>query len=254
MSWILTQLAMNTYVLGSLLRSFVDFLNVKQFKMLTESEARNKLYEIHNSLIFKHGSLLQEYDEQVMAVMMIDPDAVVLEVGGNIGRNSCTIGKLLRDSSNLVVVESDPETVKLLQENRDLNNLSFAIVSAAISKSPLYQIGWLAHPWDGVSPLPQDAFPVPTVQWSHIVNTYGKRFDTLVLDCEGAFYYILKEEPTFLEGIKTIILENDFIDIEHKHYVNEVMTNHGFVCIYTKEMLYAAVCPSNFYEIWQKQP
>jgi hypothetical protein len=35
-------------------------------------------------------------------------------------------------------------------------------------------------------------------------------FDTLVLDCEGAFYYILQDTPEILEGIKLLIMENDY--------------------------------------------
>jgi len=49
--------------------------------------------------------------------MYIKPNDCVLEIGGNIGRNSCVIGKLLSDSRNLLVVESDPESVYKLEEN-----------------------------------------------------------------------------------------------------------------------------------------
>ena len=38
--------------------------------------------------------------------------------GGNIGRNSCVIGKVLNDSNNLLVIESDPLSVSKLEENK----------------------------------------------------------------------------------------------------------------------------------------
>ena len=41
-----------------------------------------------------------------MAVQFIHPRAKVLELGGNVGRNSCLIGRLLNDSSELVVLVS----------------------------------------------------------------------------------------------------------------------------------------------------
>ena len=46
-------------------------------------------------------------------------------------------------------------------------------------------------------------------------------FNVLVVDCEGALYYILKDEPEFLNGFETIIIENDFLIITHKEFVNE---------------------------------
>ena len=58
-------------------------------------------------------------------------------------------------------------------------------------------------------------------------------FDTLVVDCEGALYYILKEEPEFLNGFKTIIIENDFIDITHKEFVDEEFKRYDFRNVYS---------------------
>jgi hypothetical protein len=53
-----------------------------------------------------------------MSIMFIKPDDCVLEIGGNIGRNSCVIGKVLNDSNNLLVIESDPLRVSKLEENK----------------------------------------------------------------------------------------------------------------------------------------
>lgn len=61
-----------------------------------------------------------------MSALFIDKDDVVLELGGNIGRNSLVIASLLEKSENLVVVESDPAFVELLGINRNLNNFDFS--------------------------------------------------------------------------------------------------------------------------------
>jgi predicted O-methyltransferase YrrM len=68
-----------------------------------------------------------------MSVMSIKPDDCVLEIGGNIGRNSCVIGKILNDSRKLLVIESDPNSVSMLEDNRKINSLNFAIELAIIS-------------------------------------------------------------------------------------------------------------------------
>ncbi len=68
--------------------------------------------------------------------MFVNPDDCVLELGGNIGRNSCVIGKILNDSNNLLVIESDPLSVLKLDENRRINALYFKIEGSEISKIP----------------------------------------------------------------------------------------------------------------------
>ena len=102
-----------------------------------------KLNELHNKLKLKYGDFKEEYQEQEMSVLYIKPDNVVLELGGNIGRNSCIIASLLNNSNNLLVFESDPDNAKKLKENCDLNNLNFIIEDCAISKIELLQKDWI---------------------------------------------------------------------------------------------------------------
>ena len=60
----------------------------------------------------------EEYPEQVMSVLFFEPDDKVLELGSNIGRNTLVISSLLKDSSNLVTLETD--SVKELEYNKKL--------------------------------------------------------------------------------------------------------------------------------------
>jgi len=220
------------------------------------------LADLHRKLKLNYGSFNEEYEEQRMAVMYIKPDDIVLELGGNIGRNSCVIASLLKDSKNLVVFESFDTTAKQLQENRDINNLHFHIESCAISKSDLYQTGWDTKPVNEISEANTMELArwtkVNTATWSDIKQKYASlRFDTLVADCEGALYYILRDEPTFLENFTTIIIENDFKNLHHKHYVDEEFKKFNFKRVYVK----AIDLPQGvfdyvkefFYEVWEKQ-
>jgi hypothetical protein len=82
-------------------------------------------------------------------------------------------------------------------------------------------------------------------------------FNTLVADCEGALYYILRDEPTFLENFKKIIIENDFQDLNHKLYVDEEFKKFNFKRVYVKAI---DSCPSMFdnvkeffFEVWEKE-
>lgn len=216
--------------------------------------ALEKLQKIHAKLKFSHGSLDLEYPEQLMAASHIGPKNVVLEIGGNIGRNSCVIASLLDDSSNLVVFESDPDTAKKLLENRDANGFSFAVETCAISKKKLVQNGWNTRPVpeDDGAQIENGWTPVDTMSWSQVRAKYrDKRFDTLVVDCEGGMFYILADEPDFLETFKTIIIENDFQDIEHKRFVDSEFVRFGFRNVY-REAGGFGPCYDNFFEVWKR--
>jgi FkbM family methyltransferase len=234
-----------------------DDLTSVLFDTLTNTDLSNKLSPIdyvaklaglHSRLKLNHGPFYHEYPEQLMSTRFIKGDEKVLEIGGNIGRNSLIIGSLLNDSKNLVSLECDLRIADQLKENRDLNSLNFHIESSALSKRPLIQKGWDTIVSDTLLP---GYSPVNTITYDKLLEKYGLDFDTLVVDCEGALYYILMDMPEILNGIKLIIMENDYRDIEHKRSVDTVFTKGGFECIY-REAGGWGPCYDRFYEVWGK--
>ena len=214
-----------------------------------------KLADLHSKLKLNYGNFSEEYPEQEMAAMYIKPDDIVLELGGNIGRNSCIIASLLNDSKNLVVFESFNTIAEQLKGNRDLNNLNFHIEDCAISKCKLYQKGWETKPANEMNNEELETWSTTkTATWSDIKNKYDNmKFNTLVADCEGALYYILRDEPTFLENFKKIIIENDFLDYKHKVFVDEEFKKFNFKRVYVKELNGGHMLTECFYEVWEKQ-
>jgi hypothetical protein len=65
----------------------------------------------------------------------------------------------------------------------------------------------------------EKAFDLYNKTLPELKEKYPINFDTLVLDCEGAFYYILMDYPEILHGINLIIMENDYHSIDHKKYI-----------------------------------
>jgi FkbM family methyltransferase len=212
-----------------------------------------KLIILHYFLKIDHGSLEDEYPEQVMAITYINPDDVVLELGGNIGRNSCVIASILNDSSNLLVLESMQEYASQLEHNKNLNNLNFKIENSAISKRKLVQYGWTTYPLDETT---KDYALVPTLTFRELKDKYNMNFNVLVADCEGALYHILREEREILDNIRTIIIENDFTEKEHKEYVDNIFIQNNFKRVYVQSGAYGFQkfkhCHHCFYEVWQK--
>jgi FkbM family methyltransferase len=213
-------------------------------------KVRSKLAELHSRLQIRHGSFTDEYPEQLMAARFLTGREKVLEIGGNIGRNSLVIASILQASGNtdMVTLECDPEIASQLTENRDLNGLKFHIEASALSKNKLIQRGWDTMESDTL----RDGYKwVPTITLDKLYDKYGIQFDTLVLDCEGAFYYILRDMPEILDAVKLIIMENDYHNIDHKNAVDRVLGEAGFTSIYQEAGGWGP-CQSKFFEVFRK--
>jgi FkbM family methyltransferase len=237
----------------------VEYDHSKRIKINTESntvetqsdaEVDAALAQIHAKLQFRHGYLHDELPEQKMVVRSFTGKEKVLEIGANIGRNSLVIASMLDDPANLVSLECVPETVVQLKENRTLNSFNFHVECGALSKRKLIQRHqcWTTVPSDVL--LPNHNW-VNTFTWSEFKAKYDIEFDTLVLDCEGAFYYILMDMPEILDTITFIVMENDYTEIGPKEYIDDVLTKKGFYKDYVEAGGWGP-CYSNFYEIWKR--
>jgi len=212
------------------------------------SDVLNRLNKIHSNLNLHFGSFSEEFPEQLMVARYLKGSERVLEIGGNVGRNSMVIAYILNKAGNnqFLSLESDSDIASQLLHNKNLNQLDFQIESAALSKRKLIQQGWQTIVSDVVLPGYKE---VNTITMDEINGKYNMKFDTLVLDCEGAFYYILMDMPEILNNINMIIMENDYVDIDHKNYVDDVLTKNNFHVDYAEAGGWEP-CYSKFYEVW----
>jgi FkbM family methyltransferase len=231
-----------------------DYLTIKinmlnnTITTMNEQVINDKIKHIHSKLNIKYGTFNEELPEQKMAVRYLTGNEKVLEIGGNIGRNSLIIASILEDNNNFVTLECDTNIAEQLRENRDLNKLNFHIEKAALSNRRLIQRGWDTIPSDTL----QNGYKwVNTITLNNLKAKYNIEFDTLVLDCEGAFYYILMDMPEILNNIKLIIMENDYWDISHKNYIDEILRKNNFYTDYQESGGWGP-CFNNFFEVWKK--
>jgi FkbM family methyltransferase len=212
-----------------------------------ENDINNRTAAIQSKLKLNYGSFNDELPEQKMVVRYLTGNEKVLEIGGNIGRNTLVIASILQ-SNNFVTLESDVNIARQLTENRDLNNFNFHIENSALSNRKLIQRGWDTIPSETL----QEGYTwVNTITLDNLKTKYNIEFDTLVLDCEGAFYYILIDMPEILNNIKLIIMENDYWDITKKNYIDDILKQHNFYVDYA-ECGGWGPCYNNFFEVWKK--
>lgn len=210
-----------------------------------------RLNNLQKRLILNYGSFADEYPEQLLALEFINKDSKVLEIGGNIGRNTLIINSILENSKNLVTLESHPIIAQQLQQNLNENNFNSYVEPSALSLAPLIQCGWETKPLDN-NIIPEGWHLISTISYDELCTKYNISFDTLVADCEGALYYILKDDPNILNNLNLIIIENDFKDISHKEFVDKLFYEKGF-----KRIVYKAggwePCYDFFFEVWKKE-
>jgi hypothetical protein len=192
-----------------------------------------KIQSIHSKIHFIDGSLRDEWNEQVMVASYLKPDAKVLELGSNIGRNTVMIASLLDNDENLVTLECDPISVYSLWKNRFVNQFRFEIEPSALSYRKLIQQGWVTIPSDIIL---EGYKEVKTITFEQIEEKYQIQFDTLVADCEGALYYILKDSEAIMQNLHLIILESDFFEAEHKKYVENVFEKYGLKRVFSEAL------------------
>jgi len=208
------------------------------------------LNELHQSILGVDMS--GELPEQELIFTHLDRDSKgVLEFGGNIGRSSLVINKLMKHPEHHVVFESDPVIAQQLESNRDTNHCSFQIIPACLSDKPMVQNGWntagdttQGNHWKSVPNLPYSVFKD---QYSWI------EFDTLVVDCEGCLASILKDHgDDLLSTIQTIIIEHDdrFNPSVPQNYIRPYLLDHGFESVQRRDLNSDHI---NFYEILRKR-
>jgi FkbM family methyltransferase len=218
-------------------------------KFIVDWEER--IRELHKQLKFDHGTLDDEFPEQILASQFLKEDAKVLEIGGNFGRNSLVISTVIHDPSQHVVLECNPDTARILQQNLEQNGYNTRVEPSALSYTKLIQKDWSTIPATQATESHRNWVEVPTITFEELEKKYEIQFDTLVADCEGALYFILKDNPSVLDHIHTIIMENDYTDIDQKHMIDAILYLKGFSRTYHMRGGWGP-CYDFFYEVWKK--
>ena len=219
-------------------------------KIINDNEINDKTFDIQQKLKINYGTFNEELPEQRMVVRYFTGNEKVLEIGGNIGRNSLIISYILNqnNNNNFVTLETDEQIAEQLRQNKELNNLNFHIENSALSKRKLIQLG--------INTIESDTIlegykSVKTITLDQLYSKYNINFVTLILDCEGAFYYILIDIPELLDNINLIIMENDYWDISKKEYIDSILIKNNFYRDYIETGGWGP-CYNNFYEVWIK--
>lgn len=214
---------------------------------LREAYAFQDLRGLHEKVV--GVDMTGELPEQELLFRYIRGDSKVLELGGNIGRSSIVISKLLDNPQDHVVLESDPRSADQLRKNKKANGCGFQVVNAALSGTPILQKGWDSMPVYDTTPPPAGWDYVPTITWDELRQKHPIRFNTIVADCEGCMESIFRSYPQILDGIRTIVVENDaqFRDMRAHEFISSFIARRGFRSVECRDLDTSHPC---FFQVW----
>ena len=214
---------------------FVCILS-KKFKqhmygVVPEYKNENKtLTDIHKNLkLVWFYDIQTELPEQIMTVRHLKSSDTVLELGGNIGRNSLVISSLLSNPNKQhVVVETNSKDASTLRQHSKINNLQFNILEGAISANNLIQKNWRTELAPQNGKIPFGYFKVKTCTYNDMKDMYNIDFNTIIADCEGCILHLLRDFPEMLHNIEKIILEHDFSTLQDYDEFKNILKINNF--------------------------
>lgn len=208
-----------------------------------------QLYDLYQQLKITYGTFDDKVPEQKMILKCFTGNETVLELGGNVGQKSLIIAKLVQPN-HLVSLESHAFRASKLEENKNLNQFSFFVENAALSQRTLITQDFQTIPSDVLL----DGYQwVNTITWDALTTKYNLVFDTLVVNCNGAFYYVLMDTPEILTHLTLLVMTNDYDDIQQKNYVDSILAANRFYPVYVEVGGFrGGVCVQMYFEIWKK--
>lgn len=220
---------------------------------------------IRGNLNLQFGSWNDEEIEQLLCVKYIHPNMNILELGSNIGRVSLIVASILnKGDGKLVTLETNKDIYDKLVINIQNNCMNIFHLNAGLSIRPLsYSLsynGWISYPTDEISQCnilnefsKENWQCINTVSYSELEQKYNIIFDTLIIDCEGAFYFILKDNEELLININLIIIENDCFIEEHSKFIFEILNKYKFNVVesVTSDIAWG-YCKDFFWQVYKK--
>lgn len=164
-------------------------------------------------------------------------DATVLEVGARYGSVSCVIATMQHQSGKVVAVESDSAVWAALDKNLQTYGCNVKVLKGVVGTTPV-TIDSITASNGGYGTRTQAAGATNVTQGkavqayplAQVENTFGMHFDTLVVDCEGCFPTLLRENPALLKQVKLIIVEAhvDRPTDSEERSIAELQSMYGF--------------------------
>ena len=213
---------------------FIIISNIfkNNYELFISDDLDNNKYYDENSNLINHKTNEREEQEQVFKY--IEPNDIVLELGGRYGTVSAVINYKLKDKTNHVVVEPDEKIIPALTKNKELNNSKYHIIAKIISNTNKKKIddGYGTHYIDNNS-IENNTNNI--ISYNEFKKLYPHEFNVIVADCEGCLGEFIKNMGDDFNKINKVIFEADYPKLCNYNEIIENLKNNGFTMVENKD-------------------
>lgn len=156
-----------------------------------------------------------EYDMHQLVREIIRPTDTVLELGGRYGSTSCMLAAQQNNSGALIVVEPDPKVWAIHEFNKLTHNCASWSVFGVLGGEDVTVLADTEF-YNTRTSGDKDAkgITVGHFSWDLVEKMTGLKVDTVILDCEGCWIDVVKENLEKFRSVDKVILENDNVNSE----------------------------------------
>ena len=171
----------NSVIIILIILLIIIFIIDNKYELFISEDIDNNKYYNEKDELINHK--VEERTEQEQAFKYIEPNDIVLELGGRYGTVSAIINYKLNNKKNHVVVEPDENILPSLINNRCLNNSDYIILPKIISNSNKKKIegGYGTHYIDSDDNDKTNNI----ISYQDFKKEYPLNFNVIVADCEG---------------------------------------------------------------------
>ena len=191
-----------------------------------------------------------EWDEWLMVWAFITPRNVVLEFGARYATTSCVLAHFTGNSGSVVAVDPDPTARSSALQNLYTHKCSGVHhVQGTVSSKFGGLFAYHSDPGAGYAGGTKVVekgktagdILVPNFHFSEIEEKIGKKFNTLLIDCEGCITQLFEtsgeeDATSLLDNIEVILMEEDKeADVSEQTgytFYHELFRNQGFVRVW----------------------
>lgn len=181
----------------------------------------------------------EELYERTLILNFLNKDAKVLEIGGGLGHVSNAISNHLNNKENLVVIEPNEDKANKLKEeykvfNGIISNEKQWFIREEGKKGKKKNFYVTVTDKNMKKEDINDSIEINNVtNIKNLEKKFNIKFDTLIVDCEGALPQIMEDNPELYNQINMIIIEYDWYINDCTKWRNKMLKNHNFKSLFS---------------------
>lgn len=195
-----------------------SIIHVIYIHLIFKSPADGKLFFDQNDN--KLNPLFWERSEQYYITKYLEPNDCVLELGGRYGVASYCVQSKLKNKKLHLVVEPDNLVLKSLYKNIKNNSMECKLFNGTIGKKNV------CFQDEGIGSFTYECNK-SNIKTKNLYDLeFGRRFNTLIIDCEGCFISFFHTYRNYiLKYVTKIIIETDRVNYDE---VFNILLNNKF--------------------------